>query len=302
MAVRQQQGGKASGWTDACILGAAALIKGIGGWMGGSPALLADALNSASDAVRSPRGGKGLSVPVVRILFAALILVGAIEVSISGFDDLAAGVPQSPGARAFAAFFVAVIVGQGLFVHRYRRLAAQDRPAARRFAAEHRFSLYASMVVAAGMALSITGSLYDMPQLMYADSAASIAVAFVAIVKALRLMLRVLEESPAAVKKVEENPKPFVETVQRVRGVIEVRELKAVRSLETVRIELVLSVNPRMTVKEAEEIAQRSRDLLMHRFVQVIEVDVRVEPYHTGYPYKSNEELLSSGEEPTIVQ
>jgi len=69
-----------------------------------------------------------------------------------------------------------------------------------------------------------------------------------------------------------------------------------------VKIELVLCVNPRMTVKEAEEIAQRSRDLLLHRFVQVIEVSVRVEPYHTGYPYKSNDDLLGSSEEPTIIQ
>lgn len=302
MTVRQQDTGKAAGWTDAYILGAASLIKAIGGWEGGSPAMLADALNSASDAVRSPSSGKRVSASLVRILLAALLLVGAIEASISGFSRLLDGTQQSVGAHAVEAFCIAVIVGQGLFLYRYRRLAAEDREASRSYAAEQRLSLYASILVAAGMALSVAGSALNIPELMYADPAASILVAIIVMIKALRLILWVFKQSPAAFEKIQEDPTPFLETVQRVRGVIEVRELLAFRSLETVEIHLVLSVNPRMTVKEAEEIAQRSRDLLIHRFVQVIEVKVRVEPYHVGYPYKSNEELLNNGEEPTIVQ
>ena len=158
-----------------------------------------------------------------------------------------------------------------------------------------------SLLVAAGMAASIAGSGFDIPEMMYAEPAASVLIAVIAVIKAIRLLLRGLEESSSERKAQPVDPTPFTETVQRVRGVIEVRELQAAKELETVSIDLVLSVNPRMTVKEAEEVANRSRDLLMNRFVQVIEVKIRVEPYHTGYPYKSNEEL-SDSEQPTIVQ
>lgn len=302
MTVRQQDSGNSTGWTDACLLGFTALVKGVGGWFGGSQALLTDALNSVADAVRGTRSPRHSSL-WIKILLAALVLVGAIEASISGIGQLMNGPGQTLNGWAVAAFSVAVVIGEGLFVWGYRRRLRQDREAAIRYASEHRISLYASMLVAAGMALSVAGSGFDIPLFAYADPAASLLVAILVIVKALRLMSSFFESSPqkgAGLKTVD--PKPFIETVQRIQGVIEVRELKAQESLETVTVELVLSVNPRMTVKEAEEIAQRSRDLLMHRFVRVVDVRVRVEPYHTGYPYKSNEELPESGEQPTIVQ
>ncbi|CAM4359089.1 cation diffusion facilitator family transporter [Saccharibacillus endophyticus] len=302
MTVRQQDSGNSTGWTDACLLGFTALVKGVGGWFGGSQALLTDALNSVADAVRGTRSPRHSSL-WIKILLAALVLVGAIEASISAIGQLMNGPGQTLNGWAVAAFSVAVVIGEGLFVWGYRRRLRQDREAAIRYAAEHRISLYASMLVAAGMALSVAGSGFDIPLFAYADPAASLLVAILVIVKALRLMSSFFESSSqkgAGLKMVD--PKPFIETVQRIQGVIEVRELKAQESLETVTVELVLSVNPRMTVKEAEEIAQRSRDLLMHRFVRVVDVRVRVEPYHAGYPYKSNEELPESGEQPTIVQ
>lgn len=302
MTVRQQDSGNSTGWTDACLLGFTALIKGVGGWLWGSQALLTDALNAVADAVRGTRPGQQSSL-WIKMLLATLVLVGAIEAFISGIGQLVNGPSQTLNGWAVAAFFVAVVIGEGLFIMGYRRRFQQDRESAIRYAADHRISLYASMLVAAGMALSVAGSGFDIPLFVYADPAASLLVAILVTVKVLRLISSFFESSSQTGKQSTViDPTPFIETVQRIQGVIEVRTLKAQESLETVTVELVLSVNPRMTVKEAEEIAQRSRDLLMHRFVQVVDVHVRVEPYHTGYPYKSNEELPESGEQPTIVQ
>lgn len=302
MTVRQQDSGNSTGWTDACLLGFTALIKGVGGWVGGSQALLTDALNSVADAVQGTRAPR-LSSLWIKVLLAALVLVGAIEAFISGIGQLVNGPSQTLNGWAVAAFCAAVVIGEGMFILGYRRRFKQDREAAIRYAAEHRISLYASMLIAAGMALSVAGSGFDIPLFLYADPAAALLVAILVMVKALRLISSFFESSSQTNPSPEViDPTPFIETVQRIQGVIEVRELKARESSETVTVELVLSVNPRMTVKEAEEIAQRSRDLLMHRFVRVVEVRVRVEPYHAGYPYKSNEELPESGEQPTIVQ
>ncbi|WP_169577828.1 cation diffusion facilitator family transporter [Saccharibacillus kuerlensis] len=300
MTVRQKDTWNSTGGTDAYLLGAAALLKGIGGWMGGSHALLVDSLNSVSDAVRSTRFGK-LQASLVGMLFAVLILVGAIEAVLSGIGQLLHSSQRTPNEWAAVAFFFAVVVSQVLFIIRYRQLEQEDREKARRYTKEHRLSMYASVFVAAGMVLWVVGKSFDIPELLYADPAASLLVALIAIIKALRLMLLIFGGSPTLSKQRAEDPTPFLETVQRVRGVIEVRELRATKVAEAVKIDLILSVNPRMTVKEAEEVAQRSRDLLVHRFVQVVEVDVRVEPYHSGYPYKSNDDLLN-GDSPTIVQ
>ncbi|OWA36537.1 hypothetical protein B9G55_00125 [Saccharibacillus sp. O16] len=306
MTVRTTNIEKSAGRTDVLMLGAVTLIKGIGGWIGGSPALLADALNSTIDVVRGTenRGTRSNSprVTLAKMMLAALVLVGAIEAILSGVGRLLREPGETADVRAVVAFFAAVVWSETLFLLRYRRLSLDDSESARQYAAEHRFSLYASMLVAAGMALSVAGSAFDMTELVYADAAVSLLVAAIAMIKALRLIRWIFEESPKTVQQSEADPKPFVETVQRVRGVIEVRELHAYQAYDTVKIELILCVNPRMTVKEAEEVAQRSRDLLLHRFVQVIEVSVRVEPYHTGYPYKSNDDLLGSNEEPTIIQ
>ncbi|MDO3409006.1 cation transporter [Saccharibacillus sp. CPCC 101409] len=302
MTPRQQQFGNSARRAEAFGLGAAALIKGIGGYIGGSPSLLADALNSAADAFRgsTPKHTAGRAA-LTKALLSVLILVGALEAAIAGVHRMLRTPEEAPGTPAVAAFFLAVLLVLALFILRYRSLQRTDSAAAGEYAAEHRLSLYASFLVAAGMAASIAGSGFDIPEMMYAEPAASFLVAVIAVIKAIRLLLGVLEESPDARKAQPVDPTPFTETVQRVRGVIEVRELQAAKESETVSIDLVLSVNPRMTVKEAEEVANRSRDLLMNRFVQVIEVKIRIEPYHTGYPYKSNEELPDS-EQPTIVQ
>ncbi|MCQ4086291.1 cation diffusion facilitator family transporter [Saccharibacillus sp. JS10] len=301
MAVRQQSSMNSTGWAGTYLLGFTILLKGIGGWFGGSQALLVDALNSVSDAFHSRNSKSRSSMLGVRTLVVALIIVGLIEVFIKTIKNIQSGMNLVPNGWAVAAFLVTVVISQIVFMFGYRSRLYGDRQQAYFYLSQHRMSMYVWICVALGMALSIAGSGFDISFLTYADSVVALMVSVFVAVKGLVLLQATTATSSKDPLRTVDS-RPFIETVQRIQGVLEVRALKAIESFETVTIEAVLSVNPRITVKEAEDISQRARDLLMQRFVQVIEVRIRIEPYHTGYPYKSNEELPDNKEEPTIVQ
>lgn len=99
----------------------------------------------------------------------------------------------------------------------------------------------------------------------------------------------------------EEDADELMQVVQRVEGVVTVQSLKAREHGHYVVADIVISVNPRITVLEGQEIAKRVKTLLMHRFLHLSEVSVFVEPYDPGYPYKSNHDP-NQEQMPTLLQ
>ena len=104
-------------------------------------------------------------------------------------------------------------------------------------------------------------------------------------------------------EKRHEHEAEFMDTIQRVHGVITIEELKVQEygQIRHVNIEVKITVNPRTSVLEAQEIAERIRKLLTHRFIQVTDAKVHVVPYEPGYPYKSNFDLMDN-DMPTLPQ
>lgn len=98
-----------------------------------------------------------------------------------------------------------------------------------------------------------------------------------------------------------ENSDDIKNVVLRMMGVIAVESCEAREQGHYVVATLTINVNPRITVQEGHEIAQRVRWLLMHRFTHLSDVIIHVKPFAPEYPYKSNES--SSQEEiSTILQ
>lgn len=98
-----------------------------------------------------------------------------------------------------------------------------------------------------------------------------------------------------------ENSDDIKNVVLRMMGVIAVESCEAREQGHYVVATLTINVNPRITVQEGYEIAQRVRWLLMHRFTHLSDVVIHVKPFAPEYPYKSNES--SSQEElSTILQ
>ena len=111
----------------------------------------------------------------------------------------------------------------------------------------------------------------------------------------------IAEENETKIQELEqEEASNFKETVQRVYGIITIEHLVAREQDHDVTIELVISVNPRISILEAQEIANRAKTLLLTRFSHVKEVQIQAIPYDPGYPYKSNHELPDH--EATLIQ
>ncbi|MHA6485117.1 cation transporter dimerization domain-containing protein [Paenibacillus sp. strain BS8-2] len=104
-----------------------------------------------------------------------------------------------------------------------------------------------------------------------------------------------------ASRKREESAVELAAVVQRVEGVLTVQSIRAREQGHYVVAEIVISVNPRITVLEGQDIAKRVKLLLMHRFLHLSEVMIHVEPYDPGYPYKSNHDP-NQEQMPTLLQ
>ena len=111
------------------------LIKAIGGILGGSRALIADALHSASDVVGSivvlfavkiankPPDeehpyGHGKAEGVASIIVALLLIVVGVEISISSIKVFFGETPEAPGIIALIILVISILIKEVLFYYK----------------------------------------------------------------------------------------------------------------------------------------------------------------------------------------
>ncbi|SEM68962.1 cation diffusion facilitator family transporter [Paenibacillus sp. OV219] len=293
---------ESAAWTgligNVCI---AAVKGGIGLWSG-SKALLADACRSASDAAASfvsltgvrrcrQLGSPHAPVPPSKgrleagsgMVASLLLMIVGLEIGISAIKSIADGVDDGPSWPA------AVVVMLAFLIKEFR-FPLKERGA----------DLYASVAALVGTGGAMLGKPLHMPVLYYFDPAASLIIVVIVLTSGFRvasasvMRSRYLEVEPADMSEVKA-------VVQRMEGVINVEVLRAREHGHYAVAEVVISVNPRISVLEGNEIAKRVKYFLMKRFSHMTEVTVHVEPYDPGYPYKTNHEV-SQEQIPTLLQ
>ncbi|MDG0813673.1 cation diffusion facilitator family transporter [Cohnella rhizosphaerae] len=307
----QKRTGKTLHGIKVSLLGLLVLsvFKGLAGWFTGSKALMADACHSAADfaaAVNSylrhrraisPRGAaERQREAVAAVVFAALLLLAGLEMAISSLRAIAWGEDRAPGWGAVIVIAAGMIAREALIL--YRRSYEHRmglRPEASR---TDRSDVFASLTALVGTAGAMTGQLLDLPVLYVLDPAAGLVIG----VFVLRMGYR---QAASAIGAVERRPmdevdaQTLLEVVQRVDGVVAVDELRAKEHGHYVIIDVLIRVNPRISVLDGHDVAQRVRRQLTKRFLHVSDASVRVEPYDPGYPYKSNHQ---EEEMPTLIQ
>ncbi|BCG60471.1 cation diffusion facilitator family transporter [Paenibacillus sp. URB8-2] len=297
-----------------------ALAKGVAGYYSGSKALIADALYSGADAAaklaeilpwrsggegnraRKPdsRDGKNKNEPLLSVVFAVLILMGGLQIAFSAIRDLTSGDLNPSGELALLTICLSLLVKEAIFQYQYRTAQKIGNGSHAAYADNHRFSLYTSLTVLIGVATSMLGGYLNWHPLLYLDPIAALLAACLILRKGYLLILSTIygknsQELP------HEDAANFIDTVQKVHGVIRVEHLKALEEGRYVNLQVTISVNPRISVMEAREIADCAKKLLQHRFVHVGHVHMDIVPYEPGYPYKTNYELTDS-EMPTLLQ
>ncbi|MEC0184459.1 cation diffusion facilitator family transporter [Paenibacillus peoriae] len=286
---------------------ALAVLKGTVGYAANSKALLGDALHTAADSAFRlqdlfSKDGTGHGVlarlrngekvrAVISVVLSILVLMSGLQLAISAVRSLSSPEPQAPDLYALITAFVALVLREALFQFQYRYSIKHGHKAEADLYANHeRYSLYASLIALIGMIGAMTGKAMEWPALLYLDPTAALLVACMVLRKGYLMVMNTAYQAPARPLQ-EEDSRGFMETIQRVYGIVTIEHFHAKEAGHFITVDVTISVNPRITVQEAQQIADRAKNLLLARFPQVTHVQIQFIPYQAGYPYKSNHEL-----------
>lgn len=282
-----------------------ALLKGATGILAGSMALLADAVRSAAEAAacfaamtglrkdrqqpaqsydkKSAQRTQGRIETLSGVIISVLLLLLGLEIAIQTIRSVMLGVDAAPHWSAMAIIALSMVIQQFVIPSKNRRT-----------------DILSSGVALTGVVGAYCGKLFSLPVLYYLDPAAAFLIAIVVLLSGYRLITGlVLHGHKLSLQ--EEDAEELMQTVQRIEGVITVEDLKAWEHGHYVAVELRISVNPRISVLEGQEIAKRVRELLLKRFIHISDVYISVNPYDPGYPYKSNHDPNQESM-PTLLQ
>jgi cation diffusion facilitator family transporter len=274
---------------------ALALFKGIVGGLAGSKSLLADAFRTAAECAAAfalssaKQSGHKKANAMLRtealtnVFLAVFFLITSLEIGISAIRSIAEGVDQPPHWSALAAILISLVARELFFSHKERGAG-----------------LYCSLAALVGVGGAMLGKAAALPALYYLDPAAAIVIAVIVMLNGYRTITGFVRKDTKAESQ-SEDTEVLMQLIQRVEGVITVESIQAKEQGHYVVADIVISVNPRISVLEGHEIAKRVKQLLLTRFGHVTDVTIHVEPYDPGYPYRSNHDP-NQEHMPTLLQ
>lgn len=271
------------------------IIKGIGGFISGSKALLADALHSASDIVSSivilfavriankPPDkehpyGHGKAENIGAIIVAFLLIVIGLEISVSSVKVFFGETPSAPATIAFVIIIISILIKEILFHYKNYVGKKYNSTALIAEAWHHRSDALSSLAVLIGVSLAIVGEKFDVPILLYGDAVAGIIVSIIVI----KIGYDIAKEASGIMMEEvlnEEDIKDYVDAVYEVEGVKRIDELLARNHGSYYIIDLKVSVDPNITVKEGHDIAHEVHRKLIEQFDEIEHVLVHINPY-----------------------
>ena len=263
------------------------ILKIFGGFWGGSRALIADSLNSLLDLVANSAVWVGLKLAkkpadadhqyghgnadVLAASFVAMVIM--VTGIFIGFDSIHVIIDHDYKAPSYFATAVAgftIILKQWLFVYTKKIGLKFKSPAVLANAQDHKSDVYASAGALLGIFFAQTGY----PIL---DPIGGLWVAFFIMRNAVNLIRDNIHKlmSGAPSKEFLEKVIESISRIGEVRGVsgVKIRTLGA-----KLFVDLEITVDENLTVKEGHVIAHRVRDLLLGEFDDIIEVMVHIEP------------------------
>lgn len=282
-------------WVGIIVNTLLAIIKGIGGLLSGSKALLADALHSASDIIGSivvlfgvkiahkPPDeehpyGHGKAENIASIIVAILLIVVGFQVSISSIKVFFGEIPSAPGMLALMIIIISIVVKEILFYYKYYLGKKYNSTALITEAWHHRSDSLSSLAALIGIGGAMIGEYLHLDILVYSDAAAGIIVSIIVIKVGYQLAK---ESSLVVMEKVldSEEIKVYAETVNNVSGVLRIDQIYARTHGSYIIIDIKISVDPDIKVREGHDIAAYVKDVLIDTYNEVEDVFVHVNPY-----------------------
>ncbi|WP_031548758.1 cation diffusion facilitator family transporter [Salinicoccus luteus] len=273
-----------------------AVLKAVGGILGNSRALVADAAHSASDVVSSiavlvgiraaqkpPDSehpyGHGKSENVATLIVAILLVVVGFEIIYNAIVSLMAGTAQNYTTMiALYIIIFSIIVKEVLFQYKYRLGTKIKSPALIADAWHHRSDAISSVVALVGIGLSIIGTAYGIPYLGYLDPIASAIIALIIMYMGYQLAKEAVSMTLEVVLN-EDETREMRETVVEINKVRQIDRLIARSHGSYVIIDIKISVDADITVEEGHHVARIVKQTLLKNHEEVKDVNVHVNPY-----------------------
>jgi cation diffusion facilitator family transporter len=271
-----------------------ALVKWIIGTYANSRALIADAVNSASDVAGSLAVYYGIKVSkqppdedhpyghgkaelIAAIIVAVLLMLVGIEIGKSSIEAFFEPI-IAPKLVAIYAVIIAIIVKEILFRYNMKLGKKLKSDALVVNAYEHRSDVYASFAVLIGIGASVLGGKFNIDWLVYADPIAGLFVSLLIIKTAWKLGRESIHNTMDHVLPDEETEE-FRDIIQTVPGVKEINQLHAREHGHYVVIDLKISVDPHITVEEGHLIGKAVKKQLIE-LANVQNVFVHINPFN----------------------
>lgn len=271
------------------------IMKGIGGVLSGSRALLADALHSASDiagsivvlfgvkiANKPPDEehpyGHGKAENVASIIVALLLIAVGIEISISSIKVFFGEIPVAPGKLALIIIIISILIKEALFHYKYYLGKKYHSTALISEAWHHRSDSLSSFAALLGIGAAIVGEYFGLAFLVYGDAVAGIVVSIIVIKVGYDLAK---ESSLVMMEKVldKEETQTYKQTVDAIESVMRIDQMHVRTHGSYVIIDIKISVDPNITVKSGHDIARNVKKTLLGEHSDIEDVLVHVNPY-----------------------
>ena len=265
-------------------------VKLAAGLLGGSQAVVADAVHSLSDCVTDlailigvrywsrppdaehPYGHRRIETLVTA--FVGLALAGvAVGLAWEAVDALIVGGHEAPGPIALGAAVLSIALKEVLY-HWTKAAGVRVRSSALKANAWHHRSDALSSIPAA---LAVGAALID-PSLAFLDSVGAIAVAAFILFAAWKIV------APALDQLIDRGASPEVAAeIARIASTVPgVREVHGIRTRHSglgLHVDLHALVEDELTVQQAHDIATAVKDRLIEQGPDVLDVVVHVEPF-----------------------
>lgn len=258
------------------------IMKLLVGWFGHSDALFADGFHSLNDVAvdivmlifvgisyRSPNSryayGYGKFETFSSLMISCLMLFIAVMIAIEGVESVISychgGVLEHPDIWTVVAVIAAMCAKEGLYRYYTASGKRLDSSALQAAGWHHRVDAMSSVAVLIG----VTGAHFLGEQWRVLDPCASLVIAVMIFVAAVRLLIPSFREL-MDVQMPDADRRKAVDAVARVHGVISVRELKARRSGHSRVFDVIVQVAPGTTVEQGAVIAGEAERVLKKAF------------------------------------
>jgi cation diffusion facilitator family transporter len=272
------------------------IIKGIGGVLGNSRALIADAFHSASDVISSiavlvgiraaqkpPDSehpyGHGKAENIATLIVSFLLVVVGFEILVDAISAIWSETENHASMFTLYIVLFSILVKEGLFQYKNRLGKKINSPAIIADAWHHRSDAISSLIALAGISLSIWGANYNISLFQYFDPLAGAIIAVIIMWMGFSLGKEAVKISLEIVLD-EEETKKFLDATNAIEGVQRIDALHARSHGSYVIIDVKISVDSTITVDEGHAIAVEVKDGLIEQYEEVQDVNVHVNPYH----------------------